>query len=146
MEKAKKIIKKKTGKSPTSPKFRGMKPKASKKATLKLKSKKPVAKKRSVRMGVKEKKDLNSEIIFDSRVGNTGALFVDEPQSAPVVQAPVETPELKIPELFPDTMLDPDLNNSLKEFDAIQKGASAPVQPQKPEEQKKKWWQRLFKM
>ena len=78
----------------------------------------------------KTKKDLGPEIIFDSRVGKTDALFVDEPAAAPAVQEPVQNPEFKIPEIFPDPMLD-----------------SQP-QPQEnpPQDQKKKWWQKLFKI
>ena len=120
---------------------------AKKKATLKPKSKKSTVRNK------KGKKDLNLEIIFDSRVGNTDALFVDEPQNTPTAQLPTETPvenpELKIPEMFPDSILDPELNNSLKEFDAIQ-NPKPEIQPQTTQEQKivqkKKWWQRLFKI
>ena len=71
MAKAKKIIKKVVKKK--------TKAVVKKPAVKKLKSSKPRVKKQ------KDKKDLSPEIIFDSRVGKTDALFVDEPETPPAV-------------------------------------------------------------
>ena len=86
----------------------------------------------------KEKKDVSSEIIFDSRVGKTDALFVDEPTTAPVAELPVEIstemPEFKIPELLPETQ------------------PQMPVEKENPPSEKsfgesvKKWLQKLFRI
>ena len=123
--------KKTTKKNPTTLKLRGTKPKVSKKAVTKKTS---TASKKTV-----AKKDLNSEIIFDSRVGKTDALFVDEPKNIP--EEKTTTP----------LILDSDLDNSLREFDAIQKeDAVTPSQAQQQPSlnqkitEKKKWWQKLF--
>ena len=103
----------------------------------KIKSSKPRAK------AQKEKKDLSPEIIFDSRVGKTDALFVDEPQTPPVAELPIqispETPEFKIPELQPQTSKDQE-SPSLPNF-------SSDKSPAKQiGEAIKKWWQKLFKI
>ena len=100
-----------------------------KKRAVKAKPSQPLVTKKR-----KTKKDLGPEIIFDSRVGKTDALFVDEP-----------TPELKMPELFSDSILDPELNKSLQEFDAIQNPQPEP-QAQPTQKQSKRWWQKLFKI
>jgi len=51
---------------------------------------KTVAKKPKLKAVKEERKDLNSEIIFDSQVGKTDALFVDAPVEIPNPQVPQE--------------------------------------------------------
>ena len=95
----------------------------------------------------REKREMSSEVIFDSRVGKTDALFVDEPK--PINPAPVQE------------QLNPIIDDVLKEIDESEKSSVGtmpqenPMGMEKPvlqpeiepqlQAQKKSWWQRLFK-
>ena len=105
------------------------------------KTKSPVVKKK------KAKTEQSPEIIFDSRVGKTDALFVSDPE--PTSAEPVAS----LPKLGPD------IENALKEFDDLQKSDSTQPETQQPssqtppeeqpqqeqkEEKKKSWWKKIF--
>jgi hypothetical protein len=129
------------------------------------------AKKKTLRRthGMRKRKESSPDIIFDSQIGKTDALFVDEPKDAPVAQLPVDDqnealdngnkPELKIPEILPESLLDPAINEALKEFDTLEKQpdvekpnlppqvqAESPAQQPQPQQlqKKKSFWQRIF--
>ena len=85
-------------------------------------------KRKKSRTGIKA----HPEIIFDSTVGKTDALFVDNP----------------------DEKIDPAISEALKELDALEKTNQSSIAPQSAElqqepvapdqEKKKSFWQRFF--
>ena len=90
------------------------------------------------------KKEATPEIIFDSRVGKTDALFVSDPEEEVKADLPVALPS------------DPDIDEALKEIDVLEKVQRVePIQqPEKQQEQtvspvlseKKSFWKKLFRM
>jgi hypothetical protein len=153
--------------------------KTAKKKSVKKTTRKRVvssrAKKKNLRdpkgtpQGRRKRKDLSPDIIFDSQIGKTDALFVDNTKDTPVAQLPVDDqneapdngnkPKLKIPEVLPKSLLDPAINEALKEFDTLEKEPDVEkinlpprVQAKPPAQQsqsqqlpdKKSFWQRIF--
>jgi hypothetical protein len=93
---------------------------------------KKTAKKKIRHSPVKNKaknQELLGDIIFDSKVGKTDALFVENPQPAEQIANPPRVEET--------------LEEALKEFDALEKTQEP---NQKPQVQKKSFWQKLFKI
>jgi len=145
-----KAKKKQSRKNPTSPqpsrkasagtvKLRGTKPKASKKSVNKKVS--AASKKITQR---RKKKDVSPEIIFDSRVGNTDALFVAEPElkiDAAVDEALKEfdnLPSVSAPVIATPPLAGEAISNS-------DEGIASSQTPRNDVVKKKKaWWQKLF--
>lgn len=90
--------------------------------TAKIKTKKRVG---ILRTRKNKKNEENPEVIFDSKIGKTDALFISDPKDSLENNTPVQLPasevkpELKIPEILPESSLDPAINEALKEFDAL---------------------------
>ena len=133
--------------------------KKTKKKVVSLRIKRAKKTKKILRKSRGRKKDLSPDIIFDSQIGKTDALFVDEPKDTPVAQLPVDDqnealdngnkPELKIPEILPESLLDPAINEALKEFDTLEKEPDVekpnlPPRAQVQPPDKKSFWQRIF--
>lgn len=115
-----------------------------KKVSKKKITKKKAASSRVTKTRKSKKKEATPEIIFDSRVGKTNALFVSNPEE-----------EVKT-DLIVTSQPDPDIDEALKEIDVLEKVQQVePVQqPEKQQEQsveqvlpeKKSFWKRLFRM
>ena len=107
------------------------KKKVQSKKSPKKKIVKKVAKKRTkvVRVRKEEKPEESGESIFDSKVGDTDALFVNNPEPENVDTQSITDGV----EVLPDSKID-----------SIIKQDVEVVQEEPKQEKKKTWWQKLF--
>ena len=96
----------------------------------------------------KNKQETGPDIMFDSKIGKTDALFVSDPENtSPQVPGAIES--------SPEVILDPVIDQAIKEFDDLQKpkneinNLNYTNSQQQPKEDindspKKTFWQKLF--
>lgn len=108
------------------------KKKSTKKIAKKVANKKKSTSKKVAPKRRKKIQETNPEIIFDSKVGKTNALFVANPE--PAVQNNNQQ------------LIDPAIEEALKEFDNLEKIKEPAQPPTQPLPQKKSFWHKFFKI